>query len=118
VRRGADSTVESAIATIFDHREVTRHRHFFVSVFLPVRLHDRYPADSGQSGSSGTRGPRRALTGAVLYIRSVVGIVLPLTAVYMGLPGGAGPARARPDRRRDCDLALGGDPPWPEGVLR
>jgi YihY family inner membrane protein len=97
----AFTVIQSAMATIFHHREVTQHRHFLVSVLLPyvfvilvglgvllitvissalhalqaVRVFGYAWAPAG-------------LSGAVLYLLGMVGLCLLLTAVYVVLPVG------------------------------
>ncbi len=97
----AFTVIESAMAIIFHHREVTHRRHVLVSVLLPyvfVLLIDLgVLLITVVSGALHTLQAVRVfgyawapagLSGVVLYLLGMVGLTLLLTAVYMVLPVG------------------------------
>ena len=97
----AFTVIESAMAIIFYHRTRTQHRHFLVSVLLPYLFMMLIGVGllliTVVSGALhavravrvfGYTWPPAGLSGAVLYLLGVIGLVLLLTAFYMVLPVG------------------------------
>jgi membrane protein len=97
----AFTAIESAMASIFHHREVTQHRHVLVSILLPYVFVSLIGVGILlMTVISGALHALRAvrvfgyawapagLSGAALYLMGMVGLALLLTAVYVVLPVG------------------------------
>jgi membrane protein len=97
----AFTVIESAMAIIFQHREVTHRRRFLVSVLLPyvfvILIGLGVLLITVTSGALhalqavrvfGYAWAPAGLSGAVLYLMGMAGLCLLLTAVYVVLPVG------------------------------